>query len=240
MNSIIKTRKGEVVQDPPLVQKLLSHPLAGLLWLPLRIWLGYQWFVAGSHKISNPAWVVTGDALKGFWTNAVKVSAETGKGPITFDWYRSFLQFMLDNQAYTWFAKLVAYGELLIGIALILGAFTGIAAFFGGFMNFNFMLAGSASTNPLLFVVAVGLILGAFTGIAAFFGGFMNFNFMLAGSASTNPLLFVIAVGLIMAWKVSGYFGADYYLLRWIGTPWHGKRDANEGSKLAASAPKPA
>jgi thiosulfate dehydrogenase [quinone] large subunit len=184
MNSIVKTRRGEVVQDPPLVQKLLSHPLAGLLWLPLRIWLGYQWFVAGSHKISNPAWVVTGDALKGFWTNAVKVSAETGKGPITFDWYRSFLQFMLDNQAYTWFAKLVAYGEVLIGIALILGIFTGIAAFFGGFMNFNFMLAGSASTNPLLFV---------------------------------------IAVGLIMAWKVAGYFGADYYLLRFLGTPWHGK-----------------
>jgi thiosulfate dehydrogenase [quinone] large subunit len=184
MNSIVKTRKGEVVQDPPLVQKLLSSPLAGLLWLPLRIWLGYQWFEASSHKLSNPAWVVTGEALKGFWTNAVKVSAETGKGPITFDWYRSFLQFMLDNQAYVWFAKLVAYGELLIGIALILGAFTGIAAFFGGFMNFNFMLAGSASTNPLLFV---------------------------------------IAVGLIMAWKVSGYIGADYFLLRFLGTPWHGK-----------------
>ena len=184
MNSIVKTRKGEMVQDPPLVQKLLSHPLAGLLWLPLRIWLGYQWFEASLHKISNPAWVVTGEALKGFWTNAVKVSAETGKGPITFDWYRSFLQFMLDNQAYTWFAKLVAYGEVLIGIALILGIFTGIAAFFGGFMNFNFMLAGSASTNPLLFV---------------------------------------IAVGLIMAWKVAGYFGADYYLLRFLGTPWHGK-----------------
>jgi thiosulfate dehydrogenase [quinone] large subunit len=40
-----------------------------------------------------------------------------------------------------------------------LGAFTGIAAFFGGFMNWNFMMAGSASTNPLLFAVAVFLIL---------------------------------------------------------------------------------
>jgi thiosulfate dehydrogenase [quinone] large subunit len=184
MNSIIKTRKGEIVQDPPLFVKLTSHPMAGLLWLPLRIWLGYQWFEASLHKISNPAWVTTGEALKGFWTNAVAVSETTGKGAITFDWYRSFLQYMLSIQAYTWFAKIVAYGELLIGIALILGIFTGIAAFFGGFMNFNFMLAGSASTNPLLFV---------------------------------------IAVGLIMAWKVAGYFGADYFLLRFIGTPWHGK-----------------
>jgi thiosulfate dehydrogenase [quinone] large subunit len=53
----------------------------------------------------------------------------------------------------------VAYGELLVGISLILGAFVGIAAFFGGLMNWNFMMAGSASSNPLLFVAAVGLIL---------------------------------------------------------------------------------
>ena len=42
---------------------------------------------------------------------------------------------------------------------MILGIFTGIAAFFGGFMNWNFMMAGSASSNPLLFTIAVGLVL---------------------------------------------------------------------------------
>ena len=185
--STIVTRKGEVVQDPPLIQKLLTDSRAALLWLPLRLWLGYQWFEAATHKITNPAWVQTGEALKGFWLGAVKVPA-TGKPAIAFDWYRTFLQFMLDQQAYVWFAKLVAAGELLIGIALILGAFTGVAAFFGGFMNWNFMMAGSASTNPMLFVIAVGLIL---------------------------------------AWKVSGYLGADYFLLRTIGTPWRGTKAAD-------------
>jgi thiosulfate dehydrogenase [quinone] large subunit len=180
--SAIVTRKGEVVQEPKFVQTLFNNTLAAWLWLPLRIWLGYQWFVAAEHKIADPKWVQTGETLQGFWTNAVKIP-ETGRPPITFDWYRSFLQMMLDAQAYTWFAKLVAYGELLIGIALILGAFTGIAAFFGGFMNWNFMMAGSASTNPMLFAIAVLLIL---------------------------------------AWKVSGYVGADYFLLRWLGTPWKG------------------
>ena len=58
---------------------------------------------------------------------------------IVFEWYRSFLQFLLNSGASTWFAKLVAYGELLIGIALVLGAFVGIAAFFGGLMNWNFI-----------------------------------------------------------------------------------------------------
>ena len=193
MASVI-TRRGEVVQDPPFVQKLMSDPRAAWLWLPLRIWLGYQWFEASLAKISNPAWMVTGDALKGFWTNAVKIP-EQGRPPITFDWYRSFIQVMLDAQAYTWFAKVVSVGELLVGVALIVGAFTGIAAFFGGLMNWNFMMAGSASSNPLLFLVAVGLIL---------------------------------------AWKVAGYIGADYALLRLIGTPWQGQKT---GQPAGGSAP---
>jgi hypothetical protein len=66
---------------------------------------------------------------------------------------------LLDSNAYTWFAKVVVAGEILVGAALILGLFTCIAAFFGGFMNWNFMMAGTASTNPLLFVIAVLLIL---------------------------------------------------------------------------------
>jgi thiosulfate dehydrogenase [quinone] large subunit len=152
-------QKGRVIQDPAIIKTLFSDPRMAWLWLAVRVWLGYQWIEASLHKISNPGWVQTGDALKGFWTAAVQIPAE-GRPPISFGWYRSFLQFMLDAQAYTWFAKVISYGELLVGIALVLGAFTGIAAFFGGFMNFNFMLAGSASTNPLLFVAALGLIMG--------------------------------------------------------------------------------
>ena len=157
MDAIV-TRKGEVVEDPSFVRWLLSSPKAGWLWLLPRLWLGYAWFNAGSHKISNPAWVDGGQALKGFWTGAVVVPAE-GRPAIAFDWYRTFIQSLLDAEAYTWFGPLVAYGELIVGIALIIGAFTGIAAFLGAFMNFNFIMAGSASTNPVLFLIAIGLIL---------------------------------------------------------------------------------
>lgn len=184
MAATIMTRKGHVIQDPPLVHKLLNDPRAAWFWLIPRVWLGLQWLDAAQHKLADPKWVQTGEALKGFWMNAVKIP-ETGRPPIAFDWYRAFIQMLLDAQAYTWFAKLVTAGELLVGIALVLGAFTGIAAFFGGFMNWNFMMAGSASTNPVLFTIAVGLIL---------------------------------------AWKVAGYIGADYFLLRWIGTPWRGSQ----------------
>lgn len=154
----VMNRKGQVIQDAPFMRTLFNDRRFSVLWLLLRVWLGYKWVSSGLGKIDNPGWVQTGEALKGFWSGIVVVP-ESGRPAIAFDWYRSFIQMMLDAEAYTWFAKLVAYGELLIGIALILGIFTGIAAFFGGFMNWNFMMAGSASTNPMLFVIAIGLIL---------------------------------------------------------------------------------
>jgi hypothetical protein len=41
----------------------------------------------------------------------------------------------------------------------ILGIFTGLAAFFGAFMNMNYLLPGTVSTNPILLVFAVLLML---------------------------------------------------------------------------------
>ncbi|MDX1401316.1 MAG: DoxX family protein [Kiloniellales bacterium] len=154
----ITSKKGTIVKDPPLARFLFDDTSSSVIWLVLRAWLGYKWIDAAMHKLDNPAWVQTGEALKGFWTGAVAIP-EAGRPPIAFDWYREFIQFLLNAEAYTWFGKLVAFGELLVGIALILGLFTGIAAFFGAFMNWNFMMAGSASSNPMLFLVAVLLIL---------------------------------------------------------------------------------
>jgi uncharacterized membrane protein YphA (DoxX/SURF4 family) len=41
----------------------------------------------------------------------------------------------------------VSWGETLVGVGLILGAFTGIAALFGSLMNMNYLLAGAVSIN---------------------------------------------------------------------------------------------
>lgn len=92
--------------------------------------------------------------MQGFWAHEVIVPA-TGSPAIHFAWYRAFLQFLLTTHAYVWFGPLVAIGEFLVGLALILGIFTGIAALMGGLMNWNYMMAGSASSNPLLFLLAV-------------------------------------------------------------------------------------
>ena len=142
--------------DPKFTQFLFSDTRMAWFWLIVRVYIGYSWITSGWGKFNNPAWLDTGEALKGFWVNAVKVDPK----PVAyFDWYRSFLQFMLDTQAYTWFSKVILFGEMAVGIGLILGVFTGIAAFGGGFLNWNFMMAGTASSNPLMFTITIGLIL---------------------------------------------------------------------------------
>ncbi len=153
-----KTFSGRVIEDPGIARFLFSDVRFSWVWLVLRIWVGYQWIQASLHKITDPAWVQTGTALMGFWKGIVTVPAN-GKSVVAYDWYSSFINFMLQNQAYTWFAKLVAYGELLVGIGLVVGAFVGIAAFFGALMNWNFIMAGSASTNGFLLVLGILLVL---------------------------------------------------------------------------------
>ena len=44
-----------------------------------------------------------------------------GSPAITYDWYRTFLQTLLDNNAYTWFAPLITFGEMAVGLGLLIG-----------------------------------------------------------------------------------------------------------------------
>ena len=158
MSAQILTRKGQTLETPSIINAVLSDKRFSILWLAVRVWLGWQWIEASLHKLTSPAWMQTGEALKGFWMGAVQIPAE-GRPPIAFAWYRSFLQAALDAQAYTWFAKVIAVSEFLIGVALIAGIFVGLTAFFGGFMNWNFIMAGSASVNGVFFALSVLLVL---------------------------------------------------------------------------------
>ena len=73
-------------------------------------------------------------------------------------WYADFLENVVVPNA-ALFSYLVIIGETLVGIALVLGVFTGIAAFFGVFMNASYMFAGVAGANPLMAIVGILLIL---------------------------------------------------------------------------------
>ena len=151
--------RSRVIADPPIATFLFNNTRLAVVWLLVRLYVGYAWYDAGLHKLQDPAWMETGKALQAFWTRAAAVPAPPARPAVTYDWYRAFLQFLLENETHTWFAKFVAVGEFLIGVALILGILTGFAAVAGGFMNMNFLLAGTASVNPVLLLFAILLIL---------------------------------------------------------------------------------
>lgn len=151
--------RSTIVQEPPFSRFLFNDIRTAPLWFLLRLYVGWAWLDAGLHKVQDPKWMETGSAILGFWTNAVKTPPTVAKAPITYDWYRGFLEFLMNSGAHVWFGKLIAVGEVVIGIALIVGIFTGFAALAGAFMNMNFMLAGTASSNPVLFVLAVLILM---------------------------------------------------------------------------------
>jgi thiosulfate dehydrogenase (quinone) large subunit len=159
MNSVF-ARPHREIQDPPFARLLFSDTRSAWLWLPIRLWLGWEWLQAGWHKVTDPGWMQGGQALAGFWKGAIEASGPDAERPrIAFGWYLNFIEGLYNSGSYTWFAPLVAWGEVLVGLGLMVGAFVGIAAFFGALLNFNFIMAGAASTNGLLFLLAVLLML---------------------------------------------------------------------------------
>ena len=157
LRSTMNVTAGQV-DDPIGWKRLIGNRFYALAWMPVRFFVGQAWLVAGEHKLRDDAWMRGGAALRDYWTKAAALP-ETGRPAITYGWFRTFLESLLRHESYTWFAKVVALGEALIGIGLIVGALVGIAAFFGTLMNFSFQLAGSASTNPVLFGLGVFLVL---------------------------------------------------------------------------------
>src|SRR5712692_5001468 len=126
------------VADPPIAQMLFSDTRFAWIWLIIRVYAGYQWFMAGYEKLINPA-----------WTGAKAGTDITG-------WYAGFLQSFVIPYAAIW-SWAITLGEIAVGLGLIFGILTGFAAFFGGMMNANYLLAGTISTTPLLFIFATWL-----------------------------------------------------------------------------------
>jgi thiosulfate dehydrogenase (quinone) large subunit len=146
------------IDDPLAIKLLFSSLRLAWLWGILRVWVGYQWIEASLHKVGNPAWVQSGTALQKFWEKAVVVPRH-GDPRVPFDWYREFLGWLLGTHAAPLMARLIAYGELAVGVALILGLMVGAAAFAGTFMNWNYLMAGSVSLNPLMIIGEILLIM---------------------------------------------------------------------------------
>jgi thiosulfate dehydrogenase [quinone] large subunit len=137
-------------------------------WLIVRLYAAYEWLTAGWAKLNDPAWVGSkaGVSLAVFLNHSITLA--TGAHPNVQPWYAWFVQNFVLPQVAAW-SYVVSFGEFLVGVGLLLGILTGLAAFFGGLMNFNYLLAGSVSINPILLVLEIGLMLA--WRIAGWWGG---------------------------------------------------------------------
>jgi len=148
-----------LIQDPPIARFFFQSTTAAWLWLVVRLYVGYDFVSASWTKLHESVWMDgSGTAILGFWNGALGTTS-TGAPVITFSWYRAFIQFLVDTNSAGWFSYIIVFGEMAVGIGLILGIFTGVAAAGGLLMNMAFLLAGTTSTNPVLVILGILLIL---------------------------------------------------------------------------------
>ena len=147
------------IDDPPFARFLFSDvTVMPWVWLVVRVYLAYQWLEAGIGKLGSPAWIGAhaGAAIVGF---AKRGLAETqGAHPDVTGWYAVFLRDVVIPNA-GWLSPIIVYGEIAVGLGLLLGGLTGIAAFFGITMNLSYLLGGTLSINPVLAILGMLIVL---------------------------------------------------------------------------------
>ncbi|TSB44929.1 DoxX family protein [Alkalicoccobacillus porphyridii] len=157
---------------------------AGLLGF-LRLYLGWTWLSSGFGK-------VTGEFSAGGFLQAAVANPVVKGEEIVYPMYVSFLE----NVALPYeglFSSMVAWGEILVGLALIVGLLTSTATFFGLLMNFSFLLAGTVSINPIMIIIgmiilAAGMNAGRF-GLDRLVGPYMKNKWNQKNKLILTPIL---------------------------------------------------
>lgn len=126
--------------------------VAGILAV-IRIYLGYTWLTAGWGKAMGDF-----DA-SGFIQGAIANAG--GENPTVQSWWAAFLETVALPHA-DLFSFMVAWGEVLVGIALILGVFTNFAALMGITMNFSFLFSGTVSTNAQMVLLTFFVLVAGY------------------------------------------------------------------------------
>jgi len=123
-----------------------NNIIFAIVLLLLRIYIGFKWVTAGFGKISSGEFDAGG---------FIQMAAESPTVP---GWWAAFLETVaLPNQGL--FSFMVMWGELLVGIALILGIFTNFAALMGVTMNLSFLFSGSGLIDAQMAVMTVFIVI---------------------------------------------------------------------------------
>lgn len=126
------------VREPPFARRLLAETRWAWVWLPVRLYLGGGWLLAGVAKLQDPAWM-----------SGARLAVVPG---------RHFLQVPVLSHPSLW-AHAVAWSQVVLGAAVVCGALTGVCAFLGGLIATDFLLSGGVAGDPWTVSVGVALIL---------------------------------------------------------------------------------
>lgn len=135
---------------------LRKNKIAAYILTVIRLYLGYEFLMAGFEKISGGKFDATG-----FLTGVTMHPVVGPDKAVVYPTYVAFLKHFALPNAHL-FNVLVPWGEFLVGLGLILGCLTTAAAFFGLVMNFSYVFAGTVSTNPLDILLGVILLAAGF------------------------------------------------------------------------------
>ncbi len=150
-----------LVETWPWTRTLFAerNSVSGVLWLVVRVLLGWQWLDAGIGKFGSYGAWRSGAAVQGFAKGAL--GNMTGAHPAviggTFGWNKAWLTWVA-NSGYRWIGPVVPFIEVTVGTLLVLGLFTGIAAALGLLLNVSFLFAGNAGVNPAFALTAIAII----------------------------------------------------------------------------------
>lgn len=117
----------------------------------MRVWLGIMWIHAGAAKLwgaENPAFL---------HNNGAGVAGFAGHGAAAYSWWASFLHgFVVPNSG--WIGVVVAVAEFAIGVALVAGIFTPLAALGSLALLFTYVMSGTASVCAFYALIALVLL----------------------------------------------------------------------------------
>ncbi|AFL99715.1 MULTISPECIES: DoxX family membrane protein [Desulfitobacterium] len=132
----------------------MKNPIKSVIALLIRLYFGYYFLNAGIGKFQTG---FNGESVGGFLkgglaqtAGAIAAAGKTGKANVTDTWGWLISHVFLPNADIM--AFMVKTGEVMIGLGLILGCFTTLAAFFALTMNFSFLLSGTVSSNPQMVI----------------------------------------------------------------------------------------
>ncbi|MDP4095767.1 DoxX family membrane protein [Paenibacillus sp. P96] len=128
---------------------LRENPVAMWILTVIRVVIGWTWMTHGWEKLTG------GFAADGFLTGAI--AKATGEHPAVQGWWAAFLEaFALPNASL--FNFLIPVGEFLVGVGLLLGTLTTLAALMAMVMNFAFLFSGTVSTNAILILFEIFIV----------------------------------------------------------------------------------